>query len=64
MLEFAGRFYRQPGRRRLMRSATFGVSVTRFWQLVNQLVDTQAALARSVLVHRLQRIRAQRDTNH
>ena len=63
MLEFAGRFYRQPGRQADAIRDEFGVSVTRFWQLVNQLVDTQAALAHDpVLVHRLQQIRAQRDT--
>lgn len=63
MLEFAGRFYRQPGHQADAIRAEFGLSVTRFWQLVNQLVDTRAALAHDPqLVRRLQRIRAQRDT--
>ena len=63
MLTFAGRFYRQPGHQADAIRDEFGMTVTRFWQRVNQLVDTQAALAHDpVLVHRLQRIRAQRDT--
>lgn len=63
MLTFAGRFYRESGHAADAIRDEFGLTVTRFWQLTNALLDTQAALAHDpVLVHRLQRIRAQRDT--
>ena len=40
---------------------TFGISHQRYYQLVNALIDTQAAEAyRPLVVHRLRRLRAER----
>lgn len=41
--------------------AQFGLSITRYWQRVNRLLDTEEALAYNpVLVNRLRRLRTPR----
>ena len=58
MLELAGARWRYAGSLEQVVRDELGISLTRFWQRVNQLCDTEEALAYSpVLVNRLRRIR-------
>lgn len=58
MLELAGARWRYAGSLEQTVRAELGVSLTRFWQLVNRLIDREDALAHDpVTVNRLRRIR-------
>ena len=58
MLDFAARQWRYRGNHADAIDREFGLSVTRFWQRVNALLDTEEALAHDpVTVNRLRRIR-------
>lgn len=58
MLDFAGRRWRTAGAAEDAIRAEFGISATRFWQKVNQLLeDPDAAAYAPTLVNRLRRIR-------
>ncbi|MBM7280314.1 DUF3263 domain-containing protein [Gordonia rubripertincta] len=61
MLELAGKRWNYPGNLEQRVRDEFGISLTRFWQIVNRLIDTEEALAYSpVVVNRLRRLRAPR----
>ena len=58
MLDFAGRWWRTAGAAEDAIRAEFGISATRFWQKVNQLLEEPDAAAYApTLVSRLRRIR-------
>ncbi|RPA65956.1 DUF3263 domain-containing protein [Gordonia oryzae] len=58
LLDFADKQWRYAGRQADAIMAQFGISVTRYWQRVNRLLDTEEALAYNpVLVNRLRRLR-------
>lgn len=58
MLDFAGRWWRTAGAAEDAIRAEFGLSATRFWQKVNQLLEDPDAVAYApTLVGRLHRIR-------
>jgi hypothetical protein len=58
ILAFERQWWRQPGAKEQAIRDTFGVSPTRYYQLLNQLLDKPAALAEDpVLVNRLRRLR-------
>lgn len=59
ILAFERRWWRHPGAKEQAIRDTFGLSTTRYYQLLNRLLDQPAALAHDpVLVGRLRRIRA------
>ncbi len=61
MLSFEGRWWRHAGAKEEAIRAEFGLSVTRYYQLLNSVIDSPAALAYDpMLVRRLQRTRTAR----
>ena len=61
ILAFERRWWRRPGAKEQAIRDTFEVSATRYYQLLNGLLDEPAALAHDpVLVGRLRRLRAAR----
>lgn len=61
LLDFADQQWRYAGNQADAIMAQFGLSVTRYWQRVNRLLDTEEALAYNpVLVNRLRRLRLSR----
>lgn len=59
LLDFAGQRWNYAGNQADAVQREFGMSVTRFWQRVNRLIDREDALAYSpVVVNRLRRIRS------
>ncbi|ATW60822.1 helix-turn-helix DNA binding protein [Gordonia phage BENtherdunthat] len=61
MLDLAGQRWNFAGNLEQQVRDEFGISLTRFYQRVNQLVDTEEALAYSpVVVNRLRRLRTRR----
>ncbi|AZS12328.1 helix-turn-helix DNA binding protein [Gordonia phage Kenna] len=61
MLDLAGQRWNYPGSLEQRVRDEFGISLTRFYQRVNQLIDTEEALAYSpVVVNRLRRLRTRR----
>ena len=61
ILEFEGRWWKHAGSKEQAIRDTFGVSSTRYYQLLNILLDNPAALAHDpVLVGRLRRLRSTR----
>jgi hypothetical protein len=61
ILAFERRWWRHAGAKEQAIRDTFGVSSTRYYQLLNALLDDPAALAQDpVLVGRLRRLRARR----
>lgn len=61
MLDLAGQRWNYPGSLEQKVRDEFGISLTRFWQRVNQLIDTEEALAYDpVVVNRLSRLRTPR----
>lgn len=61
ILEFERRWWRHPGSKEQAIRDTFGLSATRYYQLLNRLIDDPAALRHDpVLVGRLRRLRASR----
>lgn len=61
MLDLAGARWNYAGSLEQTVRDEFGISLTRFWQRVSQLVDTEEALAYSpVVVNRLRRLRTGR----
>jgi hypothetical protein len=64
MLDFERRWWRTVGAKEQAVRDTFGLSATRYYQLLNALLDKPAALAAEpVLVARLRRLRASRVRN-
>lgn len=58
MLDLAGQRWNYAGNLEQVVRDEFGISLTRFWQRVNQLVDTEEGLAYApVTVNRLRRLR-------
>lgn len=61
LLDFERQWWKQPGSKEQAVRERFGVSSTRYYQLVNALVDREAALRHDpMLVKRLRRARAER----
>ncbi len=61
MLDLERQWYRYAGAKEQAIRDQFGMSATRYYQVVNALIDTPAALiADPMLVKRLRGIRAQR----
>jgi hypothetical protein len=61
LLDFERQWWKQPGSKEQAVRDRFGISPTRYYQLVNALVDREAALRHDpMLVKRLRRARAQR----
>lgn len=61
ILDFEADWSTHAGAKAEAIRARFGLSTTRYYQLLNALLDTEAALRHDpMLVKRLQRIRAQR----
>lgn len=61
MLAFERRWWRHAGAKEQAIRDTFGLSTTRYYQLLNRLLDEPAALAEDpVLVERLRRLRRSR----
>jgi Protein of unknown function (DUF3263) len=61
MLAFERQWWRRPGAKETAIRERFGVSPTRYYQVLNALVDRQDALASDpLLVRRLRRVRAAR----
>ncbi|ANA85246.1 DUF3263 domain-containing protein [Gordonia phage BritBrat] len=61
MLDLAGERWNYPGNLEQMIRDEFGISLTRFWQIVNRLLDTREALEYSPqVVNRLRRLRTRR----
>lgn len=61
MLDIAGERWNYAGSLEQRVRDEFGISLTRFWQRVGQLCDTEEALAYApVTVNRLRRLRAGR----
>jgi hypothetical protein len=62
ILEFERQWWRLAGAKEQAVADRFGLSSTRYYQLLNGLIDRPAALrADPMLVKRLQRLRAQRE---
>ncbi|MPZ26928.1 MAG: DUF3263 domain-containing protein [Micromonosporaceae bacterium] len=62
ILEFERRWWRHAGAKEQAIRDTFGLSATRYYQLLNRLLDEPAALRLDpVLVNRLRRLRAARN---
>jgi Protein of unknown function (DUF3263) len=61
MLAFERRWWRYPGAKEQAIRDNFRISATRYYQLLNELIDRPAALAFDpILVKRLRRQRAER----
>ena len=61
LLDFERQWWKEPGSKEQALRERFGVSPTRYYQLVNALVDREAALRHDpMLVKRLRRARAAR----
>ncbi|MFV2086120.1 DUF3263 domain-containing protein [Micromonospora sp. LOL_021] len=61
ILDFERQWWKHAGAKEQSIRDTFGLSATRYYQLLNQLLDNPAALAvEPVLVARLRRLRAAR----
>ena len=61
ILAFERRWWRRPGAKEQAIRDTFGLTATRYYQLLNRLLDEPAALAEDpVLVTRLRRLRGSR----
>lgn len=61
ILAFERQWWRRPGAKEQAIRDTFGLTVTRYYQLLNRLLDEPAALAADpVLVNRLRRLRSRR----
>lgn len=61
LLDLERQWWKQPGSKEQVVRERFGVSPTRYYQLVNALVDREAALRHDpMLVKRLRRARAER----
>jgi hypothetical protein len=61
ILAFERQWWRHAGAKEQAIRDTFGLSATRYYQLLNRLLDEPAALAHDpVLVGRLRRLRASR----
>ena len=59
VLEFERQWWRQPGAKEQAIRDTFEISPTRYYQMLNALLDLPQALAYDpTLVHRLQRLRS------
>lgn len=59
ILEFEGHWWKHAGSKEQAIRDSFGVSSTRYYQLLNTLLDNPAALAHDpVLVGRLRRLRS------
>ncbi|MET8281187.1 DUF3263 domain-containing protein [Micromonospora sp. NPDC005174] len=64
ILAFEQRWWRHAGAKEQALRDTFGISATRYYQLLNGLLDNPAALAADpVLVNRLRRLRSSRARN-
>ncbi|GAA1881538.1 DUF3263 domain-containing protein [Williamsia serinedens] len=62
VLEFAARWWRNSGAAETAIRNELGLSPVRFYQRLNRLLDSPAALAAEpVLVRRLQRVRSARE---
>ena len=62
ILEFERQWWRLAGAKEQAVADRFGLSSTRYYQLLNALIDRPAALrADPMLVKRLQRLRSQRE---
>lgn len=59
MLQFAGRTYRTPGAREQAIREQFGISATRYYQILGWLIDQPQALAYAPVI--VNRLRAQRE---
>jgi len=61
ILDFERQWWRQPGAKEQAIRDAFGVSTTRYYQLLNALLDDQRALEHDpVVVQRLRRLRTSR----
>ncbi|WP_409484832.1 DUF3263 domain-containing protein [Arsenicicoccus dermatophilus] len=61
ILAFERQWWKHPGAKEQTVKELFGLSTTRYYQLLNALIDTDAALEHDpMLVKRLRRMRAQR----
>ncbi len=61
VLEFEHHWWRYAGAKETAIRAEFGISATRYYQILNALIDSPAALAADpMLVRRLRRLRATR----
>lgn len=61
LLRFERQWWRHAGAKETAVRDLFGISATRYYQLLNALIDRPAALVHDpVLVKRLRRLRAQR----
>lgn len=61
ILDFERTWWMQPGRKERAIRARFGLSATRYYQLLNRLIDSQEALRYDpMLVKRLRRLRSAR----
>ncbi|MFC7549738.1 DUF3263 domain-containing protein [Plantactinospora sp. GCM10030261] len=64
ILDFEGRWWRHAGAKEQAIRDTFDLSATRYYQLLNALLDNPAALvAEPVLIGRLRRLRSTRSRN-
>ncbi|MGV0738175.1 DUF3263 domain-containing protein [Mycobacterium syngnathidarum] len=65
MVDLEGQWWATPGRKESAISDQFGMSAPRYYQLLNRLVGTQAALAYdAVTVNRLRRLRSRGHSIH
>ena len=61
IIDFERQWWKYAGAKEQAIKDLFDMSATRYYQLLNQLIDTQAALEHDpMLVKRLRRMRAQR----
>lgn len=61
LLQFEQGWWLHPGAKEEAIRAEFGISSTRYYQILNRLIDSEAALiADPMLVRRLRRLREQR----
>lgn len=61
ILDFERSWWKVPGRKERAIRERFGLSAARYYQLLNQLIDSPDALRHDpMLVKRLQRLRAER----
>lgn len=61
MLEFARKWWKYSGEKEAAIRREFGCSATAYYQALNRLIDDPSAEAHDpLLVHRLRRLRAQR----
>ena len=61
LLDFEKHWWSLPGSKEAEIRERFGISTTRYYQLLNALIDTEAALAYDpLLVKRLRRLRTAR----